>query len=96
MEDGKQRYTADTGAVSSEQLKKLTQISRQGVVSFKLAENLIIVKTLPGFASGVGSYLDKLNLEHVLGTLAGNDTVLIAMTDSRTAQALYRDLRAAF
>ena len=96
MEDGKQRYTADTGAVSSEQLKKLTQISRQGVVSFKLAENLIIVKTLPGFASGVGSYLDKLNLEHVLVTLARHDTVLIAMTDSRTAQALYRDLRAAF
>lgn len=54
------------------------------------------MKTLPGYASGVGSYLDKLKLEHVLGTLAGNDTVLVAMTDSRAAQALYRDIRAVF
>lgn len=94
--DGKQRYTADTASAGTEQLKKLAQVSRQGAVSFKVVENLLVVKTLPGYASGVGSYLDKLKLAHVLGTLAGNDTVLVAMTDSRAAQALYRDIRAVF
>ncbi len=94
--DGKLRYTADAATVQADQMEKLTQFSRQGVVSFQTVENMIVVKTLPGFASGVGSYLDKLALPHVLGTLAGNDTVLVVMTDSRAAQALYRQLRTAF
>lgn len=95
-ENGKLRYTADTAAARQGQMKKLTQVSRQGVVSFQVIENMIVVKTLPGFASGVGSYLDKLELAHVLGTLAGNDTVMVVLTDNRAAQALYQDIRAVF
>ena len=94
--NGRLRYAADAAGAHGEQMEKLTRFSRQGVVSCKAAENLLVVKTLPGFAPGVGSYLDKLELPNVLGTLAGNDTVLVAMTDSRAAQALYRDIRAVF
>lgn len=95
-EDGKLRYAVDAADVHSEQMEKLTKFSRQGIVSCKAAENLIVVKTLPGFAPGVGSYLDKLELPGVLGTLAGNDTVLVAMTDSKAAQTLCREIRAVF
>lgn len=94
--DGRQRYAAASASATAEQLKKLAQVSRQGALSFRVAENLLVVKTLPGYASGVGSYLDQLKLEHVLGTLAGNDTVLVAMTDGRAAQELYREIRAVF
>ena len=94
--NGRLRYAADAAGAHGEQMEKLIRFSRQGVVSCKAAENLLVVKTLPGFAPGVGSYLDKLELPNVLGTLAGNDTVLVAMTDSKAAQALYRELHAVF
>lgn len=47
------------------------------VTDVKQAGNLVVVKTLPGEASGTARLIDGLNLPDVLGTIAGDDTFLI-------------------
>lgn len=43
-----------------------------------VGENLIVVKTLPGTAHSVGSLLDRVDWEGLVGTVAGDDTIFIA------------------
>lgn len=47
------------------------------VTSFEAAGNLLVVRTLPGNASGVALAIDNLHFEGMLGSIAGDDTVLI-------------------
>ena len=59
-----------------------------------LAQNLIVVKTPPGHAHGVGRALDLAGLDQVLGTVAGDDTVLVIATDVAAARKVKRHLDA--
>lgn len=47
------------------------------VLTVRSNETAVIIKTLPGRAHGVGSYLDQLKSPLILGTIAGDDTVLV-------------------
>jgi len=47
------------------------------ILSIQSNEAVIIIKTLPGRAHGVGSFLDQLKNAQILGTIAGDDTVLV-------------------
>lgn len=42
-------------------------------------DNLVIIKTLPGQASGVGSIIDNMKLTEIVGSIAGDDTLFIAV-----------------
>jgi transcriptional regulator of arginine metabolism len=53
-----------------------------------IAQNLVIVKTLPANASTVAVALDSEELEEIVGTIAGDDTVLVVTPDSATAERL--------
>lgn len=48
-----------------------------GFVSADFVNNLVIVKTLPGMAQAVASAIDSLKLTETLGTIAGDDALLI-------------------
>ena len=50
------------------------------VLSINANETSIIIRTLPGRAHGVGSFLDRLRNSDILGTIAGDDTVLVIPT----------------
>jgi len=47
------------------------------VLSIQSNETVIVIKTLPGRAHGVGSFVDQLKIPAILGTIAGDDTVLV-------------------
>lgn len=87
--DGTLRYAAESSSAQQGRLQALNAFFRQGITGFQLVENMIVVKTLPGYASGVASYFDHLSLPDVLGTLAGNDTVLMVVADEKCARSLY-------
>ncbi len=70
----------------------LKGISRLSVISIKLADYLIVIKTIPGLAPAVASFIDKLNLSDTVGTLAGDDTAFIAMKDGAAAEELYEEI----
>ena len=60
-----------------------------------LSENLVVIKCQPGTASGVAAAIDGAALSHALGSVAGNDTVLVVAVDGQHAadlQALVKKL----
>lgn len=63
------------------------------VTDIKHAGNLIVVKTLPGEASGTARLIDGLNLKDVLGTIAGDDTFFIALKDKKSVNKILSVLK---
>ena len=61
---------------------------RQYIVSIKSAMNIIVVKTAPGFAQAIASSVDNLKRKHILGCVAGDDTIIIVTTDAVTANRM--------
>ena len=61
-------------------------------VSLSRAQNLLILKVLPGHAHSVAWLFDNIQVDGLLGTIAGDDTILMILSDERTAQALQRQL----
>ncbi|TLU84877.1 MAG: arginine repressor [Chlorobium sp.] len=58
------------------------------VLAVNANETTVIIRTLPGRAHGVGSWLDQLRSPLVLGTIAGDDTVLVIPSSVRNISAL--------
>jgi transcriptional regulator of arginine metabolism len=65
--------------VSSE-LSRL-DLMADGVISIAFSGNLLVIKTLPGYANSVASIIDKANPVEIIGTVAGDDTILIIMRE---------------
>lgn len=90
---GTYRYTTSTNEVGSSFSNRLNTIFRECVISFDYAQNIIVIKTLPGLASAAGSAIDSMNLSVILGTLAGDDTVMVVMRDSNAAAAFCGEIK---
>jgi transcriptional regulator of arginine metabolism len=84
---GKAKYTAmnsDTGVLS----EKLLTILRGGYVSSDYANNILVVKTLPGMAPAVASAIDSLGWSEIVGTIAGDDTIMVVTRAERIAEEI--------
>ncbi len=66
----------------------LQRMLSEFVVDVLRAENLVVVKCQPGTASGVAAAVDDADLAHALGSVAGNDTVLVIGDTTPNAEAL--------
>ena len=53
------------------------------VISVEHNENMVVIKTLPGSAQAVASTIDNSELDGVLGTVAGDDTILVVLRSQR-------------
>lgn len=58
---------------------KLKVLFENFVLNIKSTNNLLLIKTTPGNANGVASFIDRIELNEILGTIAGDDTVLIVV-----------------
>ena len=76
------QHRADPGVAG-----RLRTIFRESVTSFDLAQNIVVLKTLPGLANAAAAALDGMDLPDVVGTLAGDDTVILIMRTNAAAQA---------
>lgn len=75
-EDGKQKYTIPKGA-DIEVLSKYQKVLSAGILSMEAAGNLIVIKTVSGVAMAVGAALDNLDINGLMGCIAGDDTVFV-------------------
>ena len=73
---------------------RLNNIFRECVISVDYAENLVVIHTLPGMANAAASALDAMRSGAVLGTLAGDDTVVIVMREGHAAAAFSGEIKA--
>ncbi len=67
-------------------------IGRQ-VTSVVANESMIVIRTLPGSASVIGEYLDALNITDILGTLAGDNVLLVIPQSVKKTQTLLKTLK---
>ena len=75
--DGRQCYKVIPGTTDFTQ--KYLNILRSGFVSADMAQNILVVKTVSGFAMAVAAAIDALDFRGVVGCIAGDDTVMIAI-----------------
>lgn len=90
---GTYRYTTSGGEIGSSFSSRLNTIFRECVVGFDYAQNIIVIRTLPGLAAAAGSAIDAMNLSTVVGSLAGDDTVMIVMRDNNSAAAFCGEIK---
>lgn len=90
---GAYRYAPSASESASTFSNRLNTIFRECVISYDFAQNIIIVKTLPGLASAACSAVDAMNMSVVVGTLAGDDTAMIVMRDGDAAMNFCNEIR---
>lgn len=82
---GTYRYTTAAKEVLSSFSNRLNTIFRECVTRYDYAQNLVVIHTLPGLAGAAASAIDSMNMSVVVGTLAGDDTVMVVMRDNNAA-----------
>lgn len=90
---GSYRYTTSSNELSGTFSARLNTIFRECVVSFDYAQNIIVIRTLPGLASAAASAVDAMNMSAVVGSLAGDDTVMIVMRDVSAAATFCSEIK---
>ena len=90
--DGKYRYTAAQNN-SADIRSTFSQLFSSSVLSSDRAQNIVVIKTLPGLASGAAGTLDSMNVPDLVGTLAGDDTVFLVMKSNSAADALCEEIQ---
>lgn len=72
---------------------KYSNILKDGYLSMEQAANLVVIRTVAGLAMAVAAALDHLNLKEVVGTIAGDDTIMCATRSPEDAVRLIRRIR---
>ena len=90
---GTYRYTTSSNELSGTFSARLNTIFRECVVSFDYAQNLIVIRTLPGLAGEAASAIDAMNMSTMVGSLAGDDTVMIVMRDMNAAASFCGEIK---
>ena len=90
---GSYRYTTSGGEIGGSFSSRLNTIFRECVIGYDYAQNIIVIRTLPGLASAAGSAIDAMNMNAVVGTLAGDDTVMVVMRDNNAAAAFCGEIK---
>jgi transcriptional regulator of arginine metabolism len=92
MDNGRQKYAviSDTDSVMME---KYVRVLREGFLSVDMAQNLLVVKTVSGMASAVCAAVDAMKLDKVVGSIAGDDTLLIVIRSEADAIRVMNRLR---
>ena len=87
LDGGKQKY-AVMHAHSSNLNEKYLRILKDGFSSMTMAQNILVVKTVSGMAMAVAAALDALKFSEVVGCIAGDDTIMVAVRTVEDTQIL--------
>ena len=82
---GTYRYTTAAKEMPTTFSNRLNTIFRECVTRYDYAQNIVVIHTLPGLAGAAASAIDAMNLSVVVGSLAGDDTVMVVMRDTNAA-----------
>ena len=78
LNNGKQKYVA-LNETSEDMTKKYTRVFKEGFVSMDMAQNILIVKSVSGMAMAVAAALDHMDCHEIVGSIAGDDTIMCAV-----------------
>ncbi len=88
---GEEYYSIESGTSEGKIIDPVKFKSRlkESVVSVKRAENIIVVRTFPGEAQGTAAVIDGMNFVEILGTVAGDDTIICVTDSSDNAKKIH-------
>lgn len=93
LDHGVYRYDLFEKTAEDSIWRRLKILFKNFVTDVKSTENLVLVKTSPGNANGVASLIDGLRREEILGTIAGDDTILIVVDTKENGKSVEKSLR---
>lgn len=71
---------------------RLRTIFKEGVTSFDRAQNIVVIKTMPGLASAACAAIDGMEISGLVGSLAGDDTAILIMRDNEKAASFCEEI----
>ena len=77
-DSGKQKYFVETDEESNLN-EKYVRVFTECFVSMDMAMNILVIKTVSGMAMAVAAALDAMNFNEIVGTIAGDDTIMCAI-----------------
>lgn len=93
LDDGRQKYAVASKGEGQHMVRKYIRVFRDGVRSIDMAQNILVIKTESGMAMAVAAALDAMDCEEVVGSIAGDDTVMCAIRTVEDTAALMGRLR---
>ena len=83
--NGLQKYYVprETGAAAED---KYIRVLREGMISMDCAQNILVVKTVSGMAMAVAAAIDAMQFKEIVGSIAGDDTIMAAVRTVEDAQ----------
>ena len=92
MGQGRYRYAVSVQRSRLNVADKLRTIFRESIVSIDFAQNIVVIKTMPGLANAAGAALDGMSIPTMVGSLAGDDTAILIMRDGESARVLCEEI----
>ena len=72
---------------------KYIRVLRDGFISMDMAQNILVIKTVSGMAMAVAAALDAMDCNEIVGSIAGDDTIMCAVRTVDDTVALMKRLR---
>lgn len=94
-ENGRPKYASmDQGGLpASVFTDRYARVLQDGMVSISQADNLVVIKTVSGMAMAVAAAIDALGLEEIVGSIAGDDTIMCAVRTAKLVPEVIQKLQ---
>lgn len=91
-ENGRQKYVA-LSENHMNMSEKYIRVFRDGFASMDMAQNILVIKTVSGMAMAVAAALDAMECHEIVGSIAGDDTIMCAVRSVEDTENLMKRLR---
>ena len=92
--NGGYKYSVAENEQDSGFVPRVRNIFRECVIKVDVAQNLVVIRTITGMANAAAFALDSMKINEIVGTIAGDDTVLIILKDNPTAENFFMQTNA--
>ena len=89
---GAYRYVESSRPESQNHTVRLKAIFKESVTSYTNAQNIVVIKTLPGLAPAACGAIDSMGIRSLAGSIAGDDTGFLAMGDVASAEKFCKEI----
>lgn len=90
---GKQKYIVLQQGNENHMEDKFIRVLKDGFISMDMAQNILVVKTVSGMAMAVAAAIDSLHLQEIVGSIAGDDTIMVAVRTVEDTEQLMEKIR---
>ena len=89
---GRQKY-ASVNEATTDLSDKYVRVLKDGYISMDMAQNILVIKTVSGMANAVCAAIDAMNIHEIVGTIAGDDTIMCAIRTVEDTALIMKKLR---